>query len=137
MLVQPTAAVPSAVQAAPSIATKRPTETLTAVGALAVVLARVFGVDNDNTMTALTVLIGFLPAGITWLVNLISSTRAAAPATFTLPDPLAGAAKPLVAATEDVLARAKAAGNLEQEVEILTKLAEAIRGTASPAQIRP
>jgi hypothetical protein len=53
-----------------TVAKKRPTETLTIAGAAAFVLARVFGVDNDNTMTALTVVIGFLPAAITWLVHL-------------------------------------------------------------------
>jgi predicted peroxiredoxin len=53
-----------------AVAKKRPTETLTIAGAAAFVLARVFGVENDNTMTALAVVIGFLPAAITWLVHL-------------------------------------------------------------------
>lgn len=65
----------------PSIAAARPAETLTIVGAVAFLIARALGVDNDTTMTALTTVIAFTPAAVTWLVQLFSRGRPQAPAT--------------------------------------------------------
>jgi hypothetical protein len=62
-----------------AIATKRPAETLTVVGAAGVLLARLFGVDNDDTLTALVVLVAFIPAAVTWLVQVLASARRPAP----------------------------------------------------------
>lgn len=51
------------------VASNHPAETLTAAGALGVLIAQFFGLDDPETLTALIVLIGVLPAGITWLVE--------------------------------------------------------------------
>jgi hypothetical protein len=52
------------------VAKNRPAETLTAAGALGVLVAQFLGLDDPEILTALIVLIGVLPAGITWLVEL-------------------------------------------------------------------
>lgn len=49
--------------------TNRPAETTALAAALAFLIARAAGLDDDETMTALTVVIGALPALITWIVN--------------------------------------------------------------------
>ena len=58
----------------PNLVAARPAETLTIVGALAFLIARALGVDNDTTMTALTTVIAFIPAAVTWLVQVFSRT---------------------------------------------------------------
>jgi hypothetical protein len=133
-VTQPTAVVTAS--KGPAIATKRPAETLTAVGAAAVILARVFGVDNDDTLTALTVLIGLLPAAITWLVQLFASSMPARQV-VAFADPLEGARETVTAALKDLLERAKAAGNLQQEVAILTQLVDALRPRPQQSSAQP
>jgi hypothetical protein len=46
----------------------RPAETGGVTAALALIVARVAGVDDVGVITALAVVIGFIPAAITWLV---------------------------------------------------------------------
>ncbi len=53
-----------------NVATRRPTETGALVaGATAFLLGRIFGWDGD-VQGAVTVLIGALPAGITWVTEM-------------------------------------------------------------------
>ena len=94
------AATPSA-----KVVTARPAESLTIAGALAFLVARSLGVDNDATMTALTMVIGFTPAAVTWLVQLISSGRpqTSTPAE-TPPDAVAEALKDLNKALAEAIA---------------------------------
>jgi hypothetical protein len=63
----------------PSLVAARPAESLTIVGAIAFLIARALGVDNDTTMTALTMVIAFTPAAITWLVELFARGKAQTP----------------------------------------------------------
>ena len=72
----------------PSVVAARPAETLTIAGAIAFLIARSLGVDNDTTMTALTMVIAFIPAAVTWLVELFSRGKAAAET----PEPAASSA---------------------------------------------
>jgi hypothetical protein len=48
----------------------RPAETSGVASALALLIARVLGVDDVDTVTAIAIVIGFVPAGVTWAVNL-------------------------------------------------------------------
>lgn len=48
----------------------RPAESITAAGAAALVVGYFAGVDDPGVVVALGVLIGMLPAGVTWLVEL-------------------------------------------------------------------
>ncbi len=50
---------------------KRPAETAGIAGALALVVCRALGVDDADVMMALGVLFASLPAGVTWLVELL------------------------------------------------------------------
>lgn len=49
----------------------RPAETAGVTTALAFLAARALGVDNDDTITGLAIVIGFVPAAVTWLVTLL------------------------------------------------------------------
>jgi len=49
----------------------RPAETGGVAGALALLVARAAGLDDPNLIVALATVMGFAPAGITWLVELI------------------------------------------------------------------
>jgi hypothetical protein len=51
------------------VRTGRPAELTTAGGALGVLLAVVLGVDDVETVAALTVVVGLLPAAVTGVVN--------------------------------------------------------------------
>lgn len=42
-----------------------------AAGAVAFLIGRLLGVDDTPTLLALTVVVGVVPAAITWLVNTI------------------------------------------------------------------
>lgn len=56
----------------PQIAKKRPAETATGVaGSIAALLVLAFDIDNPAVVAPLVVVIGFVPAAITWLVNTI------------------------------------------------------------------
>lgn len=50
--------------------TNRPAETTAAASALALLAARLLGVDDVDTVTALAIVIGGIPAVVTWLVEL-------------------------------------------------------------------
>jgi hypothetical protein len=50
---------------------KRPAETAGLAGAAALLIARVAGVHDPGTITAIGVIIGAIPGGITWLVELL------------------------------------------------------------------
>lgn len=56
----------------PNIVERRPAETATPVAmAVAMLLARVTGVDDPNTIAYVAIVVGFVPAGITWLVTTV------------------------------------------------------------------
>lgn len=46
----------------------RPAETAGAIGSAAVLIARLFGVKDADTLTGIGVVAGFIPAVVTWLV---------------------------------------------------------------------
>jgi hypothetical protein len=50
--------------------TQRPAEIGGIAGAVAFLIARLVGVKDAATVTALGTIVGFVPAGITWLVTL-------------------------------------------------------------------
>ena len=47
----------------------RPAETGGVAAAVALLVSRVLGVDDVDTLTALAVVIGFIPSAITWVVE--------------------------------------------------------------------
>ena len=55
--------------------TERPAEFGGVAGALALLIARALGVDDVTTVTAIAIVIGFLPALITWIVVLVNAQR--------------------------------------------------------------
>ena len=58
----------------------RPAETGGVAAAAALLIARALGVDDIGTITALAVVVGFVPAAITWTVELVRVRRANEPA---------------------------------------------------------
>lgn len=50
---------------------RRPAETGGVAGSVALLLAWALGVDDPAVIAAIGVLVGFLPAGITWLVEVM------------------------------------------------------------------
>ena len=52
----------------PKIVTARPAETGAVAVAVAVLVSRGLGLDDDGIRDALTVVVGFVPLAITWLV---------------------------------------------------------------------
>lgn len=58
----------------------RPAETGGVAAAVALLISRLLGVDDVDTVVALGVVVGFVPAGITWLVTLIRPTPPPVPA---------------------------------------------------------
>jgi hypothetical protein len=50
--------------------TARPTEWTALAAAGAFLIARALGVNNDQTMTEIVIMLGFVPAVVTWLVTL-------------------------------------------------------------------
>lgn len=56
-----------------NIVRRRPTETAGAAGALAVLLVRMLGLEDPDLIVALTVVLGAVPAGVTWMVELARS----------------------------------------------------------------
>lgn len=55
---------------APLIVQRNPAESAGVAGAMGLLIARGLGVTDADTIVALGVVIGFVPAGVTWLVNL-------------------------------------------------------------------
>ena len=54
---------------------ERPAEFGGVAGALALLIARALGVDDVTTVTAIAIVIGFIPALITWIVVLVNNQR--------------------------------------------------------------
>lgn len=52
-----------------SLAARRPAETTAAASAVALLVARLLGVEDADTITALAIVIGLVPTGVTWLVE--------------------------------------------------------------------
>jgi hypothetical protein len=48
----------------------RPAESIAGASAIALLAARLLGVDDVETVTAMAVVVGLVPAGVTWLVEL-------------------------------------------------------------------
>ena len=55
---------------------RRPAETSTAAGALAVLVGYVLGIRDPEVLVALTVVLGTVPAAVTWLVELVGGRQA-------------------------------------------------------------
>jgi hypothetical protein len=55
--------------------TNRPAETGGIATAIAVLIAHLFGVDDSTIIVTLAVIVGFVPAAITWLVTLIRKPK--------------------------------------------------------------
>jgi hypothetical protein len=53
-----------------NIVKRRPAETAGIASALAVLVAKLLGVDDSDVIVALAVVIGFIPAAITFVVEL-------------------------------------------------------------------
>lgn len=53
-----------------NLPSRRPAETSAVAAALALLIARLLGVDDADTVTALAIVIGFVPAAVTWLYEL-------------------------------------------------------------------
>lgn len=123
----------------PSLVAARPAESLTIVGAIAFLIARALGVDNDTTMTALAMVIAFTPAAITWLVELFARGKAQAPQTP--PDAVADQLKDLVKAVREDIASKSAAEPTKTAVDaadfvdaVGLVLAERREGEARPQE---
>lgn len=48
---------------------RRPAESTGVAGALALLAARLLGVDDADTIMALAIVVGFIPAAVTWIVS--------------------------------------------------------------------
>jgi hypothetical protein len=59
----------------------RPAETGGVAGALALLVARAAGLNDPNMIVALATVIGFAPAAVTWIVELLRTTGQPAPIT--------------------------------------------------------
>lgn len=65
------------VSQAKELSARRPAETTTAVAAaLAVLITAILGVDNTEILGALTIVIGFIPTLVTWIVSMRQSRKA-------------------------------------------------------------
>jgi hypothetical protein len=53
-----------------TIPQRRPAETGGVAGSVALLIGRVFGIKDPDTLVAIGVIVGVLPAMITWLVTL-------------------------------------------------------------------
>jgi hypothetical protein len=58
------------------VVSKHPAEATGVAGALALLVAKALGVDDPDTIVALAIVVGFLPAAVTWLVELVRGRRA-------------------------------------------------------------
>lgn len=52
-------------------ARQRPAELSGVAGALAILVAYLFGVDDPEVIVALAIVLGFVPAAVTWVVVLV------------------------------------------------------------------
>jgi hypothetical protein len=51
---------------------RRPAESSALVGAVVVLICALLGVDDPNVLAALTIVVGAIPAIVTWIVDLRS-----------------------------------------------------------------
>jgi hypothetical protein len=71
-----------------SLPRTRPAETTTGVAAaLAVLLCAIFDVDDPTIYGALVIVVGFLPAVVTWVVVMVQSQREPQGTTYVKPEP--------------------------------------------------
>jgi hypothetical protein len=61
--------------AAKTLPARRPAETTAVAAAMALLLARLFGVDDADVITALAIVVGFIPAAVTWVVELLQKRK--------------------------------------------------------------
>lgn len=54
---------------------QRPAEAGGIVGALALLVAHLLGLDDPDVIVSLAVVFGFVPTGITWIVTLVRGSR--------------------------------------------------------------
>lgn len=66
----------------------RPAETGGVAAALALLLARALGLSDADLIVALGIVIGFIPAGITWVVSTARGGRVSGERGYTLVDVL-------------------------------------------------
>jgi len=60
----------------PNILQRRPTETATPViSATAMLIARVLGVDDVDTIMYITIVLSFVPSAVTWVVEQLRTSR--------------------------------------------------------------
>jgi hypothetical protein len=59
--------------ATPPTPAQRPAEYAGVAGSVALLVAHLLGVDDAATITSLAVVIGFLPAAVTWIVTLVKT----------------------------------------------------------------
>lgn len=50
---------------------ERPAETGGVAGAVVILIGKACGIDDPDTLAAMGIVVGFVPTGITWLVNKI------------------------------------------------------------------
>lgn len=55
--------------AADSVVRRRPAESLAIASAFALLLGRALGIDDADTITAIAVVIGFIPSAVSWVVD--------------------------------------------------------------------
>lgn len=58
----------------------RPAEYGGAAGAVAVLLGHILGINDAGTLAAFAVVVGLIPAAVTWIVTLVRKKPAAPPA---------------------------------------------------------
>ena len=54
---------------------QRPAETSGVAASIALLICRLLGVDDADTIVALGIVVGFVPAAVTWVVNLRDGNR--------------------------------------------------------------
>lgn len=54
-----------------NLAKTRPAETTAAAAAIALLITKLLGVDDADVLVALGIVIGFIPAIVTWIVELV------------------------------------------------------------------
>ena len=59
-----------------NLPTRRPAETSAVAGAIALLIAWIAGVDDVGVIAAIGVVIGFIPAAVTWLVVTLRGKKA-------------------------------------------------------------
>jgi hypothetical protein len=106
------------------LARGHPAEKMTVAGAAGFLLARVLGLDDPSTMTALTVTIAFIPAAVTWLVDTFRP-EAADRAAGTSPA-LAPVLEQLAETAASALTKARQGEDWQEEIDALRAVTEAL-----------